>query len=407
MSTLADFESRAFRSLERRPIAGTATRVLRTALLDAPVAWWFGVVEHEVFGHGGRARELGSSAGFHLGSPWAGRTSYSTFDAGGLSDEDLLRVYAGGSEANGSTATGIERELAAGRSARPLEWLFLASNRLVASDYVLRTTPDPMKDPAGFHAEWSGGGDVARYLGYLHARYHGQTTVTPTGSSPALIAQYRRLRRQAYWNAADPGTWLSLWSVGRQIGTGRESAPLPLPTLAGRRFLPILSSDWLPDGGVASLEAVFSSTERNSPDDRARWRSIVLRRGRGPGGAFGALGAASERILRREWVRVGAEIELWSRPGRRAGGGLRLRFTNPKGRLAGSFVEVGAKSAGHWPGRPAGTGLMIRIGGTLGAYPSPGRDPARAPADPEPGVGSAARSTPGRTTSSCSGGRRG
>ena len=159
--SLGELEARYFPAFDRRPAVGPPVRLLRAVLLDAPLAWWFTVLQHEAFGHGGRAREFGADAGFHMGSPWASRSSYASFDTEGLTTEDLLRVYAGGSESNGWSATLLERELVAGRPLSAFELLYLAGSRLVLSDYVLRTTPDPEEDPAGFYREWDGGGDVA------------------------------------------------------------------------------------------------------------------------------------------------------------------------------------------------------------------------------------------------------
>src|SRR6266850_2815153 len=186
---------------------GVLLRSLRTIAWDAPLAWWFGVALHEGFGHGGRAREVNAAPGIHLGSPWERRTSYSTFDGTGRSSEELLYIYVGGTEANTLAGTLLERRAVEGVRLRPLDLWFLASNRFVVSNYVLRTTPNPRTRPAAFFSEYSGGGDVANYLALLRA-LHGQGTgITPQGADGSLVRQYRRLRRQAIWNSLDPGAW--------------------------------------------------------------------------------------------------------------------------------------------------------------------------------------------------------
>src|SRR6266571_1818369 len=172
-------EERLFRPLGSGP-GGIAARELRTLVWDAPMAWWFGVALHEGFGHGGRAREFSASPGVHLGSPWGGRDSYATFDLEGTSTEQQLYIYIGGTEANTLAATFLERRAVEGVRLRPIDLLYLLSNRLVASDYILRTTPNPRTSAARFYAEYAGGGDVANYLGLLH-RLHG----TGTGIAPA------------------------------------------------------------------------------------------------------------------------------------------------------------------------------------------------------------------------------
>ncbi len=359
---LARVEAIPLRPLAARPALGIPARAARALLLDLPVAWWFGVLEHEAFGHGGRARELGARATFHMGSPWGGRDSYASISMAGLTNDELLRISAGGSEANGWTATLLERSAVSGAPMSSLELLFLASNRYVTSRYVLRTTPNPATRPAAFWAEMSGGGDVANYLRDVSLRATGEAGITPTGSSPLVLGMYRRLRRQAVWNELDPGAWLALLGAARAVLAGDEPRPLPAPRIAGRRFLPVLSADWLPDGGVASLELVLGPSPAGAPGDRARWSSLTLRRGRGPRGGFGAIGVASERIASSDTVRIGGEAEIWSRPHRSLGGGARARLTAERGRLRHLFLEAGVKSAGAWPGRPAAPGAFLRAG---------------------------------------------
>lgn len=350
-------ESLAFEPLAARR-SGRALRAVWALLVDLPVAWWFGVLQHEAWGHGGRAREFGASAGFHMGSPWEGRASYATFTTEGLSDDDLLRIYSGGSEANGWSATLLERELAGGGSASPLELMYVAASRLVVSDYVLRTTPHPQADLAGFLAEWQGGGDVANYLGYQHTRYFGTPGIDEQGVAVAVTRQYERLRRQARWNALDPGLWLSLYAAGRAIARGDPAAGLPLPRIGRFRVLPIFSADWYPEGGVASLEVVLGRPGEEGP----RWFSLTVRRGRGPAGALTAVGAASDPFPLGGRARVGGEIEVWDRPDGGLGGGVRLRISPRSPRWSALFLDLGFKSEGSWPGRPAGDGPILRAG---------------------------------------------
>jgi len=370
--SLGELEARYFPAFAARPTAGALARLARAAVLDAPLAWWFTVLQHEAFGHGGRAREFGADAGFHMGSPWEGRSSYASFDSAGLSTEDLLRVYAGGAESNNWSASLLERELVAGRPMTTLELLHVAGSRLVLADYVLRTTPDPETDPAGFYREWSGGGDVAHYLGYLNTIYHGEAGIESDDVSPAVIGEYRRLERQARWSLLDPGIWLALWSAGRQIARGDDAAVLALPRTGRWRWLPLLSADWMPDGGAVAVETVFAPARGSA--NGSRWFSFTARRGGGPAGPYGAVGAAAESLWRTARLRIGGEFELWGGSDRGLGGGVRARLRAVRGRLAGFFLDVGVKSDGHWPGRPAETGLFFRVGGYLG--PMRHSDPA-------------------------------
>ncbi|ANM30082.1 hypothetical protein ABI59_11620 [Acidobacteria bacterium Mor1] len=379
VSLTARAEAWAFRPLEDRPAARVPLRSFWALAFDVPVAWWFGVLQHEAYGHAGRARELGSSgAGARMGSPWKRRSSYATFDASGMSDVDLLRVYAAGPESNGHAATLLTREALAGRELRPMELFYLTANRAVTSRYVLRTTPDPVTEPGGFFAEWSGGGDVANYIGYLHRDRFGDEGIRADGVDPSVLDVYERMERHAYWNGLDPAAWLALAVGWRAVVRGESTAQLPGFRLAGRRTLPVLSADWLPRGPVASLELVFgqplpgsdhaggSGGARGSAASGSRsaaaWYSLVVRHGRGFDGRIGAVGAATEAFAEAGVFRLGGDLEIWDRPDGGVGGGVRVRGRVVRGRFRGAFADIGVKTAGHWPGRPVDDGPFVRFG---------------------------------------------
>jgi hypothetical protein len=367
-------EERLFRPLGPGA-GGIAARGARALVWDAPVAWWFGVALHESFGHGGRGREFHTSPGVHLGSPWGGRDSYASFDLEGTSSEERLYIYSGGTEANTLAATFLERRAVEGVRMRPIELFYLASNRLVASDYVLRTTPDPADEPADFYGEYQGGGDVANYLGLLHELHATGSGITPSSTDDTIQREYERLRRQAYWNLLDPGLWWALASAMRLTVRGDDTAPVPLPRAGRFRFLPVLSSEWTPSGGEASLEWIMAPVDAAPPAQapasppssgftmaRARTFSIVARRGAGPSGAFGALGAAAEDIMTAGSVILGGAAELWDDPRNGLGGGVRLRARLARGSLRGLYFDVGAKSQGYWIGQPATAGPYGAVG---------------------------------------------
>ena len=374
-TALANLEIRGFARLKSNRRIGIPVRIAKTVLLDHPVALFMVVMQHEQYGHGGRAREFGAGARYQMGSPWTidalfkGSTRFgggATWDAAKLSVDDLLRVYTGGVESNTRSATIIERELVAGRQMTTLQLLYFVRSRMYPSYYVLVNTPNPVTQPAEFYAE-SRGGDVATYLGYLNTKYFGSTGVTPSGSSDSVVREYRRLRRHAWLSVAEPGIWLSLWSVGRQTFTGDEPASLTLPRLAGHRVLPIVTADWFPDGGAISVETVFSRTRDRV--DGPRWFSLLVRQGNGPGGRFWHAGGATEMFAAWRGVRMGGELEVWKQPSSGAGAGAKIRATTTRGRVKGLFVDAGVKTAGHWPGRPANAGLFFRVGYTfIGAH---------------------------------------
>jgi hypothetical protein len=359
-------ESRAFSNVTLARRVAIPLGIAKLLFVDHPVAVFLLVLQHEAFGHGGRARELGSNATFRMGSPWTVDALFKggTRFGGGASFErvDTAQkrriVYFGGTESNARAATLVEREVVAGRVAEPVQLLYFVRSRWYASQYVLRT-PHPVRDPAGFFSE-SSGGDVATYLGELNREYYGDTGIAPDGVAETLLTEYRRLRWQAWVNLADPGSWLALWTLARQSALGADARPIPTLEWRGRRFLPVLSADWMVDGGALSVEAVFaaSPSRQNGP----RWISLVARHGRGPAGGFWNGGAATEMLFTAKALRVGGELEVWDQPSFGSGAGVLARMVMTAGYVKGLLIDVGIKSDGHWPGRPIKAGPFFRVG---------------------------------------------
>ena len=365
--SVSDVEQRAFSRLERTARINIPLGIAKAVLLDHPIAVFMLVLQHEAFGHGGRAREFGATASFTMGSPWTldalfnGGTRFGGGASWGGKEttlEERGRIYAGGVEANTRSATLIERELVAGTRFRTAELLYYLRSRWYPSQYVLRT-PHPEADPAGFFAE-SSSGDVANYLGELNRKYYGETGITPTNVSPTLLIEYRRLRRHALINLATPGAWLALWSAGRDVGIGSEARPMPAFRIGDRRFLPLVNADWMVDGGAVSIEAIFSgpANSTNGP----RWFSVLTRQGNGPGGRFWNAGAATERIAQWKSLSLGGEIEMWRQPSFGTGAGVNAHLSVRDGWVKGLQIYGGVKSDGDWPGRPANSGGFFRVG---------------------------------------------
>ena len=178
--------------------------------------------------------------------------------------------------------------------------------------------------------------------------------------SATLLNEYHRLRRHALISLATPGAWLALFSAGRDVGIGSDAKPVPAFRIGDRRFLPLVTADWMVDGGALSIEAIVSG-RANTPNG-ARWFSVITRQGNGPGGRFWNAGAATEQLAQWRSLSVGGEIELWRQPSFGAGAGLNAHLSVREGWIKGLQVYGGVKSDGDWPGRPANGGGFVRVG---------------------------------------------
>ncbi len=90
--------------------------------------------------------------------------------------------------------------------------------------------------------------------------------------------------------------------------------------------------------------------------------SFIARRGRGPSGAFGALGAAAEDLLAARRFSLGGAAEIWDDPRNGLGGGARVRARLSRGYLRGLYLDLGVKSQGYWVAQPATPGPYLALG---------------------------------------------
>lgn len=105
LSTTLDFDETG---LGRRAL-GVTGRFAKLVLVDAPLVFFItSTVQHEVFGHGARARESGQWPTYSFGLPYPYATllapsqrysGFAHYSDTGIADRDLL-VTAGGIESN-------------------------------------------------------------------------------------------------------------------------------------------------------------------------------------------------------------------------------------------------------------------------------------------------------------------
>ena len=74
------------------------------------------------------------------------------------------------------------------------------------------------------------------------------------------------------------------------------------------------------------------------------------------------MGGATEKIAEWKSIRWGAEAELWNQPSYGTGAGAIAQGVMTTGALRGFLIDVGFKTKGQWPGRPAKSGPILRGG---------------------------------------------
>ena len=334
--------------------ANIAYRFARLAFFDLPQESFFVVLNHEVFGHGARLRELGDGPiAYHLDAPipygaGGGSTSF-TFDREPRAQE-LLAFSAAGMEASGVTAS-----LIASNSVRRGSMDFREAIRYLASEldtfFYAQSTGDGPEEP---------GHDVADFLIVYNAvaQRHGADTLTA-----------KTVRRESLAGLANPLLAVAAIGVGRFIWSGAPDVPVPALSIGSIRYVPMARYRLTPFGTEFALVNEFATAAHAS--------TIEFRAGRSVGATPWGLSLRHDPVARaKSWTGSGA-VHIWRQPEFGAGASdLEMDFgaavfAQARREIAPGWltqgplsfvIEAGVKSAGFVPGQPLGSGLVLRTG---------------------------------------------
>jgi hypothetical protein len=339
----------------RRRALGFGYRFGKLLLLDSPQDELLGLVNHEVFGHGFRFRELGLkgiSYDIKLPPPYGpgtGAASYESSDRP-LEPAELMAIDVAGIEANNVAAQALALR-AVGRSAihyREANAYLLSI--LDGVSYVMRASD----------ATEVSGDDVADFLVDLNAANRGV----------AAPLRARSLKRGAAVAFANPMIAYAGYAVFvSYLGQGRPFSRIPSIRLGSVRYLPWFrfqmtpyGTEWISDHTFARATSVLSVSVRSG---NARTMRTV--------------GAEVQmvNVVVTDRITVNAAGELWrqpalqeirpdSRPRPRMGGlatGTVMMSAFGSARSAASvLLQAGFKSAGFTAGERLPRGAIVRVG---------------------------------------------
>lgn len=349
---------RLFRDENRiHQAASTAYRFSKLILLDVPPAAYLVVLQHEVYGHGYRAREAGyRDVRYELGmpppyGPGDGSTSWRN-PAGPGPDRDIAMALAG------VEATDILSQRLRGRWLQDGDMdyhaalLYLLSSFGLA-DYLAATGRDEADES----------NDMVAYVKGLNGK---TGRALPSG----YWVDLDDLEAGSNLAFADPFLFFSAWTVLRYVFFGGARWSPPALPLGPVRYLPSLGYRLSPFGGEALVENL------------AVWgrRSFNLRIAFGDGEAGASMGADLEgrRILAWRGFSLDGVLRFWSQPGLQLepggpwpgadpvpGFGAQLAVVSPAISRALPIrfgLGAGAKTSGYAPGERLDAGPTVRIG---------------------------------------------
>jgi hypothetical protein len=334
---------------ERGRLRRTANRVFRAAkltLFDAPQEDWLRVTTHEVFGHGGRLRELfNGPIGYSLPAPppygRGGGATFFQFDRP-PTVEEVLAVTVGGMEANRIVARRLTEDAITQGRWQYRDALRYFNAELDTISYVLRTD-DHEKE----------GHDVGDFIMIYN-------DVAAVEGEKLLNAQ--TLRREALVGFANPMIAYAFYSTFISYVTdGRETSPVPMLHIGETRYLP-----------MARFELTSFGTEwviDNAIVRGGRFMDASLRIGRTIGARTWGGGLRATRLAAWNGWTFDGEAHLWHQP--EWGGAATVTADHHVAELRrlrqslGVVIQAGYKTGGFLAGERVHRGGALRVGVTL------------------------------------------
>lgn len=282
-----------------RRLAGILGRLAKFLLVDTPIVTFLNAVQHEVFGHGARAREFGQWPQYLFGlplpysllAPGQDYSGFAYFGTSGLADRDLPMVF-GGIEANAYAGHLVAMTaLRGGGSLHYGDALHYLVSRL---GYLPRwLSPDVI----GRHTNSDDPDQYAQLLAVRFNRF---------GSS-AQVELSQRLRRAWATQFLDPLWWYCAYDlIVEYVGQGRRWWTVPRLQVGGVALLPAVRFSLGPFGAEHALDVTFG-TPRFLLDVSVRAASSGLATSVGAGARLFEF-----QVL--PTVAVGGSLDVWIQP---------------------------------------------------------------------------------------------
>jgi hypothetical protein len=324
-----------------RQSANATYRLGKLVLFDEPQENWLRVANHEVFGHGGRLRDLfNGHIGYDLPPPPPyGRGGGATFFAFDRPPtyEEVLAVSVGGMEANYVLARALAQD-----AITTGQWDYRDARRYLYAEY------DTIRYILGTDELEKTGHDVGDFRSVYNelATKVGEKTVSA-----------RMLRRRALVSFANPLIAYSYYStLISYVWSGRVSTPIPMMRFGATRYLPMARFHLTSFGTEFVLDNAFV---RNG-----RFMDVTVGIGETVGARTWSVGLQGTRVASiKQWV-IDGEATVW----RQTDWGGQFSVTAARriaqhGRHALAIVAQGGfKTDGFSPGDRLYQGAVVRVG---------------------------------------------
>lgn len=331
---------------------------------EFPTAAALLLVEHEVLGHGGRAREFGLSPSYSFGLDFSGGTETKRPPR---DHQELALLAAGGAEADGVMAHRLLLDALSHDGIDGAQLPLLMMAKLDLTVYVASAPrPRPGNDEGDFTHEYRHGNDVVIYLVGRQARRLGAPagavwdgSYEPDFGDQRLEDDWRQARAAALWNLLDPSLAAAMVGYFRQhVLNGEARVQVPALRLGESTRLTLGTRAALGPEEISRFLDVEAALPWGMLDVYVRDLDSGSDRTWGYGAAVHAvqIGPAA----------LSFGTDGWEEPGGTVGAGAsRWNAVVEAEWRAGRWgvaVKAGSKSAGFFPGLPADEGAYAGAG---------------------------------------------
>lgn len=301
------------------------------------------VAQHEVFGHGWRAREFGVPVlGYEI-RPFSGSTELSAVAYNQLLLTEQAAISTGGMEANTILAKQLRNHWLPTASLDEREGLFYLLTATDQTHYVVKTAR---------RNTFSSGNDVIAYINEVNNWYGSQ------------VLTRHNLKNKVLIDLLDPFLWFSLYGVGNYLYDGTQCFQYPMIPIGDYQYLPGMRLALAPYGPEYQLinyirgnDYILQATLRYGRTGKKDSMAVVLERS--------CLWVAGDLMF-------DGRLDIWGQPrvlvnysyqtNRQIGGAISLTGHY---RIAGCFEilgQAGYKTSGFMPGESLKRGAILRIG---------------------------------------------
>lgn len=305
------------------------------------------IAQHEVFGHGYRAREFHVPNLRYRVTPWSGWISMNAAKFNQLSSNEKIAIMAGGMEGTSVLANRIRTRWfnSSANSIDSREAHLYLNASLDQTMYVLDTKRRGDKT-------FSAGHDVINYINEVNHWYQKNAIDT------------HKLRRKILLDFVDPYLFYSAYSLGNYIVEGSQIWEYPMISIGEYQYLPATRIALAPYGPEYQLINFIKGPEQSY--------IATMRYGNTAGRRSSALGLDVLKLIASDLLFIDAKADIWHQPKMFAttastakghfGAALSLiaRYRiAPKVDITG---QAGYKTTGYMPGEVLKHSPILRIG---------------------------------------------